>query len=422
MRQRTRGRESPPPLSLPCTSDDIDLRKFSHAHVRFVARIPLGMSFQEALQRFARAAGKYVRDLTEEDDEDGRVTARRAYASQGSQTVTQPFVVSPAASDRLRDAADSNSWVHLPGWGAEGAVFFGDGPALKQYSLWDMPIGVERGFVAEMLLKHAGIEVLETVSVQDELTGLPRADAARLLVTADTCLPGSLHLLLPDGTTHTIQVRAISALPPALGEQAPRATYADAAAGHGPPPAPEPAGAAWGRAASGAAAAAAAGPVGAGAGTSQQLVGRPARQPSPHSDSGSSHWRSCQGGTAAAAAAGGASPRQHGPARGGAAAAAAAAGRVSPRSRSPRSRSPPAARQNPPARPAAGQPSGRQDSPSGSTAGSRPASPTAQTAAKRLRANPFAALTDQDDMDASPGTLLAPQLPADPTAPDAATA
>ena len=152
------------------------------------------------------------------------------------------------------------------------------------------------------------------------------------------------------------------------------------------------------------------------------LGGRPARQPSPHSDSGSSHWRSCQGGTVAAAATGGASPRQHGPARGGAAAAAAAAGRVSPRSRSPRSRSPPAARQNPPARPAAGQPSGRQDSPSGSTAGSRPASPTAQTAAKRLRANPFAPLTDQEDMDASPGTLLAPQLPADPTAPDAATA
>ena len=418
MRQPTRGRESPPPLSLPCSSDDLDLRKFSHARVRFVARTPAGMSFQEALPRFARAAAKFLRDQTEEDDEeDGRLTAQRAFASQRSQTVTQPFVISPAASDRLRDAVDSNSWVHLPGWGGEAAVFFGDGPALKQYSLWDLPIGVERDFVAEMLEKHAGIEVLETVSVQEELTGLTRSDAARLLVPADTCLPGSLHLLLPDGTTHTIQVRAVSALPPAPGEQAPRATYADAAAGHGPPPAPVPAGAAWGRAASAPAASdaagpAAAGPVGAGAGASQLLVGRPARQPSPPSGSGSSHWRGRQGG-----AAGGASPRQHGPARGGSAAAAAAAGRASPRSRSP-----PAARQLPPARLAAGRPTGRQDSPSSSTAGSRPVSPTAQTAAKRLRANPFATLSDQEDMDASPDTLLAPRLPGDPTAPDAATA
>ena len=419
MRQPTRGRGSPPPLSLQCTSDELDVAKFSYAAVRFVARIRPGSTPQEAQACFAPAAAEFVRGL-EGDDDDGRMTVKRAFFSQRTQTVTQPFVCTPEESDRLRRATDSNGWVDLPRWG-QAAVFFGDGPALREFSVFDMPVGVEHEFLGALLLQQANIEVLETVSVQDELTGLPRADAARLLVTADTCLPSSIILQLPDGNVHTIQVRAISALPPAPGEQAPRATYADAAAGHGPPPAPVPAGAAWGRAAPApsAAAAAAGGPAGAGAGTGLRLVGRPARQPSPPSGSGSSQWRGRPAGAAAAAAAGGASPRQRSPAGGGAAAAAAAAaGRASPRSHSP-----PAARQAPPARTAPGQPGGRQDSPSGSTAGSRPASPTAQAAAKRLRiANPFATLTDQDNMDADPGTLLAPQLPADPIAPDAASA
>ena len=441
MRQPTRGREPSPPLSLPCTSDELDLHKFSHACFRLVAKIPHGTPPHEALARFAPAAAEFVRDL-EGDDEDSRVTVQRAYFSLRTQTVTQPFVCTPDESDRVRRATDSSSFVYLHRWGGQAAAFFGNGPALKQYSLHDLPLGVDHELVAAQLHKHAGIEVEETLSVLDGPTGLPRADAARLLVTAGTFLPGSILLKLPGGTIHTVQVRAISALPPAPGEQAPRATYADAAAGHGPPPAPVPAGAAWGRAAPAPAASGAAaparGPVGAGAGTGLRLVGRPGRSPSPHSDSDSSHWRT---------AAGGASPRQHSLAGGGAAAAAAAAaGRASPRSRSPpaacrgptahpaagqpsggqaspRSRSPPAARRGPTVRPAAGQPTGGQDSPCGSAAGSRPVSPTAQAAAKRLRTlNPFATLTDQADMDATPGSLLAPQLPADPTAPNAATA
>ena len=63
---------------------------------------------------------------------------------------------------------------------------------------------------------------------------------------------------------------------------------------------------------------------------------------------------------------------------------------------------------------------------SASAVGSRPSSPPSQAAAKHLRPttqglNPFATLTDHDDMDAEPGTLLAPQPPADSPAPDAAT-
>ena len=252
MRPSARRRAAPAPLSLACTEDELDLHKFSHAHVRFVARIPAGMAPQEALHRFARATTELVRDLEEEDGEDWRVAAQRAYVppshGQPHQTVTQPFVCTPRARERLQSAADNNSWVDLPGWGGQAALFFGSGAsAVKEYSLYGMPIGVEPDLVTVLLHRHADIEVLETLPVVDELTGVRRADAVRMCVTADVCLPGSLHLLLPDGGTHTIQVRAVSALPPAPGEQAPRATYADAAAGHGPPPAPMPAGAAWGR-------------------------------------------------------------------------------------------------------------------------------------------------------------------------------
>lgn len=413
MRPPARHRAAPEPLSLACTEDDLDHHKFSHAQVRFVARIPARMPPLEALQRFARATAEFVRDLEEEDGEDWRVTVRRAYVApspgHNRSTVTQPLICSLEARDRLQSAADTNSWVHLPGWGGQAALFFGSGAApLRIFSLYDMPIGVDPGLVASLLHRHAGIEVQETVSVEDELTGLPRADAARLCVAGDVSLPGSLHLLLPDGGTHTIQVRAVSALPPAPGEeQAPRATYADAAAGHGPPPAPMPAGAAaWGRAAAAPAASAAAAP--AAAAPRGAAAPPPRRQPSPARGGGSPRQRS----PASPRQRGPASPRQRSPA--GAAAVAAARGR-SPAAG--RSRSPAAAH-------------GRQASPGASAiaAGSRRGSPSALVAAKRqctapLGVNPYATLTDQDDMDADPGSLLAPQLPAaTPPAPDAATA
>jgi len=396
-----RAREPPPPLSLRCNQDDLDAAKFSQTELRFVARLPHHMDPQQALPRFASAVGDFVRRRT--GDEVSGVTTRRAYfpMRQGSQrqptTVVQALVCAPEVRDILLGSTDSRGWVELPGWGGHAAVYSDSGSRVLH--LYELPIGFDVSLV-EGLLRRQGVQVLDTQPLMDDLTGLPRADAARLRVAAATNLPDSITLLLPDDSTlATIQVRYASSLPPAPAGEAPRASYAAAAAGQG-----IAAGAAAGGAAAvgvaaarpapaaGAAAAAAAGggitaagPASAAGAVPLRLRVPAARQPSPGR--------------------GGGSPRQ----RGSSGAAAAAAG------------SPSAARQATPPRRAADQPPEVPSGAAGSAAGS-PSSPGAPAASKRLRTeNRFSSLSDSDDMDADPDTLLA-QQPADPAPPHAAPA
>lgn len=427
MRVPGRGRAPPESIHLRVSEDDLAANSYSFTEVRLVAKIPLDMLPLEALQRFARAVGEFARDRAR--GVDGQVSATRAYytygRSQHPQAVVQPLICPPDARDALLSARDGRGWVDLPGWGGKAAVF--TSAATRVLHLYGLPVGMDSGAVRTLLDRQEGVQVVETTPLVDDQTGLPRADAACFRVTAATNLPPTIQCTLPDNTTHTILVRSPSLLPPAPGEQAPRATYATAAAGPGPPPAhaPSPAGAAWGRAAVAPPAVPVAAPAAVPAAVPAMAPSPPPPAPVPPGAVGAG----APSGTADSEARQVPTTRQPGSPRGrpvtrslGAAAAAATRGSSRPGLRG----------SSTPAPPSNGSPGPRSSSPLGQRGGGPahppagshpPGSPTAQAAAKRLRtANAFAALSDQEDMDADLGTQLAQPPLAAPPPPHAATA
>ena len=118
---------------------------------------------------------------------------------------------SPEVRDILLGSTDSRGWVELPGWGGHAAVYSDSDSRVLH--LYELPIGFDVSLV-EGLLRRQGVQVLDTQPLMDDLTGLPRADAAQLRVAAATNLPDSITLLLPDESIlATIQVRYASSLP-----------------------------------------------------------------------------------------------------------------------------------------------------------------------------------------------------------------
>lgn len=233
-------RQAQPPgaLSLTPTADDLDDSRVSAKRVELVGRIPFDCDAAEAGIRLG--GGVRAALHTVEGREYVRVIGQPVVRTgQGAlpYAVSLSVMMPPDVLNAVHGWRDSKGCIDLPApWGGKVALFEEGAEPPQEVLFYQLPCCYHLSLFRK-LLENAGIAVTNLEPLVDGATGLPRADAARALVTPGKLAPDQVITMQhPDGTLiASIRVRPLSRLPPPPGEQPASAAGSPARPGRSTP-------------------------------------------------------------------------------------------------------------------------------------------------------------------------------------------